>query len=559
MTGNNRGGDESLARILNSRELSRRQLLLGAAGTGLAMGAGELLLRGGPAGASTLARGISKLPGGTPKRGGTLNVGIITSGSEENLFPGTAAVNPDMSRCYNLYGYLFYPNGGTNLYPLEPGLALSAEPNAAADVWTIKLRDGVTWHDGKDFTSADVVYNFQNLWGNAASNYSSGFLDGLVDFKNVKALDKLTVQVPLLIPASQFPSILGFFNFGVLQEGATAKSVAHNPIGTGPFKFKSFTPGQQSVFTAFKDYWETGKPYVDELVINTTFTDNTALLNALLSGNLDLVVAPALDQARAQLSSKQVQVLEAPSATQPYMFGMRVDKGPFADNRVREAFKLLVNRQDIIDGAFAGFGSVAYDLMGAHDQYYATSLKREQDVDKAKSLFKAAGVSGETFNWPTANAFPGMVESLTIMAEQAQAAGVKVNIQTGSPGTYFTPADGAYTRYASQNVWQPSSSLTVNYRGALTLGAPYPDTHWGDQKPGGAAANELILKAIAATNESTAASLWHEVQLEQFNEGGFVVWGDLPYIDLAGNNIRGLTESGGLNFNMFRFCDGWID
>jgi peptide/nickel transport system substrate-binding protein len=560
MSGNNRGpGDESLAGILAHREVSRRQLLLGAAGTGLALGAGGLLTSGAAAGAASLSKGLTKLPGGTPKRGGTLRVGIITSGSEENLFPGTAAANPDMSRCYSLYDYLFYLPSGKDLYPLVPGLALSAEPNGAADVWTLKLRPGVTWHDGKSFTASDVVYNFQYLWGNAASNYSASFLDGLVDFKNVKALDSLTVQIPLVTPAAQFPSVLGFFNFGVLQEGATAKSVATNPVGTGPFVFQSFTPGQQSVFKANKNYWQSGKPYVDSLVIDTTFTDNTALLNALLSGNLDCVVAPALDQARAQLSSNQVQVLESECASQTYMFGMRVDKGPFVDNNVRDAFKLLVNRQDIIDGALAGFGEVGNDLMGPYTPYFASSLKREQDLDKAKYLFKKAGVLGHSFNWPTANAFPGMVESLTIMAEQAQAAGVKINIETGSPGTYFTPADGAYTRYASQNVWQPSSSLMVNYRGALTVGAPYPDTHWGMQKPGGPAANALIAKAIAATNPSTAEELWHEVQLEQFNDGGFVVWGDLNYIDLAANNVRGLSAGGGLNFNMFKFQDGWLE
>ena len=376
MTGSNREqGDEGLSRLVNHHELSRRQLLFGAAGAGLAIGAGDLLLRSGPAGASSLANGLTKLPGGTPKRGGTLRVGIITSGSEENLFPGTAAANPDMSRCYSLYDYLFYLPSGKDLYPLEPGLALVGRIERCGGCMDDQASPRRHVARRKGLHREDVVYNFQNLWGNAASNYSASFLDGLVDFKNVKALDSLTVQVPLVTPAAQFPSVLGFFNFGVLQEGATAKSVATNPVGTGPFVYKSFTPGQQSVFTANKNYWQTGKPYVDSLVIDTTFTDNTALLNALLSGNLDCVVAPALDQARTLLSSKQVQVLESECPSQTYMFGMRVDKGPFVNNDVREAFKLLVNRQDIIDGALAGFGGVGNDLMGPYTPYFASSLK----------------------------------------------------------------------------------------------------------------------------------------------------------------------------------------
>ena len=63
---------------------------------------------------------------------------------------------------------------------------------------------------------------------------------------------------------------------------------------------------------------------------------------------------------------------------------------------------------------------------------------------------------------------------------------------------------------------------------------------------------------MGATNSSSAENLWREVQLQQFNEGGYVIWGYYPYVDMAANNIRGLAESGGMNFNMFRFCDGWI-
>jgi peptide/nickel transport system substrate-binding protein len=554
------GSQLSRASQPDASQVSRRRLLLGAAGVGAAIGMGGLLSgcsSSGGAKSAAATKGLTALAGGTPVRGGTLTAGVITAGSAENLFPGTSAGNPDMSRVYNLYNFLFYPNSGSNLYPVEPGLALSAEPNKSATLWTIRLRDNVIWHDGKPFTAEDVVYNFRVLWGDSASNYSSGFLVGLVDFKNVRALDRLTVEVPLLAPSAEFPSILGLFNFGVLPVGATPKSVANNPIGTGPFKFKSFTPGQQSVFVANKDYWEEGKPYVDQLIVNSTFTDNTALVNAMMGGTIDLVIAPSLTQARAQINSAQVQVLQSASATQTYMFGMRVDAGPFADNRVREGFKYLVDRQAMINGALSGFGEVAYDLLGPYCEHYAKDLKREHDVDKAASLFKQAGVAGQTFKWPTANVFPGMVESATILADQAKAAGIKIEVDPGSPGTYFTPAGGAYTRMASQNVMQPSASLTANYRALLTVGAPYADTHWGLQKPSGAAANALIGKAIAATDTQAAQDLWLQVQQQQAAEGGYVVWGNLPYIDFAGKNVRGLKASGGLNFNMFRFCDGW--
>jgi peptide/nickel transport system substrate-binding protein len=502
------------------------------------------------------AAGLAALPGGTPKRGGTFTVGVISGGQEENLFPGTSVGTPDFVRDYNLYNLLFYL--GKNVTPLVPGLALSAEPNTDASVWTFKLRDGVTWHDGKPFTADDVVYNFQAVWSNASLNYSAGFLTGMVDFKNVRKLDSLTVQVPLISPAAQFPTIFAYFDFPVVQEGATAKTAAVNPVGTGPFKFSSFTPGSRSVFTANKDYWETGRPYVDQLVVDSSFTDTNSLFNALLQGTVNLFPSIPLVTAREQLSSRQVQILSSPFAAQSYMFAMRVDKGPFADNRVRTAFKLLVDRQAMIDGAWAGFGTVAYDLLAPGTQYYAGDLKREQDVDQARSLLKAAGVLGDTFTLPTCDFLPGMVESSTILAQQASAAGIKVVVNNESAATYFTPAGGFLVRPFGYEVDQPVGSLLAAYRSEYTIGCPYPDTHWGSQ-PGGAQAEQLISEAIAATDPGKAAELWRECQLQQFNEGGYLVWGNVPYVDAAAQNVRGLSAGAGFSYNNWRLCDGWLD
>lgn len=541
-------------------QLSRRQLL--GAGAGLAGGV-VLAACGGslksPAstksGGSGSTSALAQLPGGTPKRGGTFTVGVISGGQEENLFPGTSVGTPDFVRDYSLYNLLFYL--GKNITPLVPGLALSAESNADASVWTFKLRDGVTWHDGKPFTADDVVYNFQSVWSNPNLNFSSGFLAGMVDFKNVRKLDTHTVQVPLIMPAAQFPTIFAYFDFPVVQNGATVKSTARNPVGTGPFKYQSLTPGSRSVFTANKDYWETGKPYVDQLVVDSSFTDTNSLFNALLNGSVNLFPSLPLVTARNQLSAKQVQILASPFAAQSYMFAMRVDKGPFADNRVRTAFKLLVDRQAMIDGAWAGFGSPAYDLLAPGTEYYAADLKRDHDPDKARSLFKAAGVLGTTFTLPTCDFLPGMVESSTILAQQAAAAGVKVTVNTQSAATYFTPAGGFLARPFGYEVDQPVGSLLAAYRSEYTIGCPYPDTHWGSQT-GGAAAEKLIADAIAATDPAKAAELWRECQLQQFNEGGYLVWGNVPYVDAAANNVRGLSAGAGFSYNNWRLCDGWL-
>lgn len=498
--------------------------------------------------------GLSQLPGGTPVKGGTFTVGVISGGEQENLFPGTSVGTPDFVRNFNLYSLLFYL--GEKVNPLVPGLALSAEPNATATVWRFKLRDGVVWHDGKPFSADDVVYNFKTVWSNPSLNYASGLLAGLVDYIGVRKIDRLTVEVPLKSAAAQFPTLFAYFLFPLVQDGATPESTAKHPIGTGPFKFASFTPGKRSEFVANPDYWEEGKPHVDRLVVDSSFTDTTAIFNAMLNGDINLYPSLPLVTAREQLSSKKVQILQSPLAAQTYMFAMRVDKGQFADNRVREGFKYLVDRQAMINGAWSGFGEVAHDIMAPGTEYFASDLERRHDPDRARSLFKAAGVLGDTFVLPTTNFLPGMVESSTILAQQAKAAGIEVQVQTKSAATYFTPAGGFLSREFGYEVNQPYASLLAGYRSELTTGAPYPDTRWGDQS-NGKAAQRLLERAIASTG-SDSAGLWHQAQAQQFHEGGYLAWGNLPYVDAAANDVRGLTGGAGFSYDNWRLCDGWI-
>jgi peptide/nickel transport system substrate-binding protein len=541
-------GDLSVA-----RGMSRRGVLAGA------LGAGAAVVLSSCSGSSSSKPGsvTSQLEGGKPVSGGILRVGVNTGGSSENLFPGTAAVGPDFVRVAQLYMPLFWANSGDSLFPLEPGLALSAEPNADATVWTFRLRDGVVWHNGKPFTSEDVVYDLQNWMADPSTNYGAGLLAGLVDFKNITAADKLTVRVPLVRPFAQFPSLFTNFNLYITPAGMTPQQLAANPVGTGPFKFKSFTPGKQSVFVRNPDYYDSPKPYFEQAVCESSFSDSTAMVNALLSGRIDIASAPDYALAAQYKSNPKVVVLESTSAYAQPTFNMRVDQGPFADVRIRQAFKYLMNREQLIEGATAGFGTPAYDLLGPGTQFYATDLKREFDPDRAKSLFRQAGVSGETFVLPTTSVV-GLDKAANILAQQAKAAGIKLRVETKSPATYWSAADQVYTRPFAEDYIFPFASLAGVYMSHLVKDAPFRNTWWGHQGNGGDAASNLILQAMGTLDESKAADLWHQVQQQQFDEGGYLCWSNQPWLDIVSPKLRGLKQAGALNLNAGRYQDGWF-
>ena len=527
----------------------RRLMKLGANGAFLVGGAGLLAACGGSSGSTSSSTSAS---GGAPKRGGTFTVGMITGGGTETLYPGHLAVNVDVLRSFQLFDRLF--EMGPDIKTLVPGLALSAEPNQTASVWTLHLRSGVTWHDGKPFTADDVVYTIKT-WS-ASTSFAGAIVGGVIDYPKVRKVGPLTVEIPMVNATAQFPSLLTSQFLGMTQNGSKVSEFATHPVGTGPFKFVSFEPGKQSVFSANKNYFRAGRPYVETIVVNSSFSDETSRLNALLSGRTNVSPIMPFLLAKAQAKAGQVTVLKSAAAAQAYFITMNIRRAPFTDVRVRTAMRLLADRPALIEGALDGYGSPGNDLLGVGAKYFADSLKRSQDVEQAKSLLKAAGRDGLTVTLQTSNVQPGYVESATLFAQQAHAGGVHISVQTMSPATYFTPAGGFLTRAFAQDNNFSSPSLTLAYGEFLSAKAPYNDTQWAVGDP---AAQKLISEANAAIDPAKAAPAWMAVQNQQFNEGGVLNWGNAYYLDATANNVKGLITTPSGYLNNFNFQGGWLE
>ena len=365
--------------------------------------------------------------------------------------------------------------------------------------------------------------------------------------------------MPLNRPAAQFPTIFAYFDFPVVQDGATAKSPPRIRSGPVPFKYRVLHPRQPERLHRQHGLLGERQALRRQLVVDSSFTDPNAIFNALLAGKINLFPSLPLVTARQQVFGRPGADPRLPFAAQSYMFAMRVDKGQFADNRVRTAFKLLVDRQAMIDGALAGFGTVAYDLLAPGTQYYASDLKRTQDVEKARSLFKAAGVLGDTFVLPTTNFLPGMVESSTILAQQAAAAGVKVVVKTRERRDVLhsgrrLPLARLRAR-GRPALWVAAGGLPVRVHASWP---PTPTRTGATRSRAGKQAEQLISQAIAATDPTSAKSLWRKAQQQQFDEGGYLVWANLPYVDAAANNVRGLSAGAGFSYYNWRLCDGWL-
>jgi peptide/nickel transport system substrate-binding protein len=530
--------------VVFERPLSRRDLLRGAAAAGVGLSATSFLAACGGDDDDAATTGTQEGAEGEPKRGGRLRVGHVGGGKAENFNPALGSTFIDASRYLNVYDLLVRVEPDLSL---APGLALEWEPNADSTVWQFTLRPDVVWHDGKPFTAADVIYTMRS-WGDKKHTAHASSTNILLD--ELRAVDDLTLEIPLKGPNARLPDSFTQQNNVVIQDGVTDFT---QPVGTGPFMVESFTVGERSLATRNPNYWEEGKPYVDEWE-DISISDNAARLNALLAGEIDMMSQIEPTQAKVHLESGQIQVLRAPSPTAVQVFYMAVDIPPFDDPLVRQAFRLIPDRQGLIDRALLGFATVANDLPGKGLWNFAADLPpREQDIEQARSLLAQAGQENLEVTLHTSEIVPGFVEAATLFAEMAREAGVTVNVKKEDPNAYFDTSK-IYTKLDFGQSFWTYTSLNIWYEQALLSDAIWNETHWRDPE-----FDRLVREAQGATDEAAAVDLWQQVQQIQYDEGGYIVWANLELIDAVANHVQGVVPSAWFNLGGWNYRDVWLD
>src|SRR6185436_7865536 len=244
-----------------------------------------------------------------------------------------------------------------------------------------------------------------------------------IDPKLIKKMDNLTVRLKLKQADSTIGDQLGQYYNGIVPQGYSRKG---KQIGTGPYTLKSFTPGQQSVHERNPNYWREG-PYFDSVTV-IDFPDPNAQVNALRSGQIDAMTDIPFGQIEV---AKQAGLTVLESQGGGWLpLCMAIDLAPFDDPLVRQAFRLMADREQLLQQVLSGHGRVANDLYSPFDACFDTSLpQRQQDLEQAKSLLKQAGQEGLTVDLHTTDGAAGMVDSARVFVEQAKGAGVTINLK----------------------------------------------------------------------------------------------------------------------------------
>jgi peptide/nickel transport system substrate-binding protein len=502
--------------------LQRRQFLQGMAAGGAFAGMSGLLAACG-SGGSTPAAGTSS-SAVARRRGGNLKLGLTGGSGADTLDPHKGLTYLDTARAQSMYQPLLQL---TTAAQTEFVLAEEISPHGSTSEWVIRVRPGITFHDGKPLTADDVIFTLTRI---LTGKLTGATPLGPVDVKGLKKLDSRTVLVPMTSPYGSFVDQLAYWYYlYVVPVGFNPKQ----PNGTGPFKYQSFTPGQRSVFTRNPNYWRPGLPYVDTVTI-IDFSDSASLQNALLTGVI---------HGAGALEGPQIAVLRGNPAVRTVAshtgaitpFTMRVDQAPFNDVNVRQAMRLLVNRPQLINSALDGYAVPASDVFSPYDPEFDHALHREQDIPQAKALLKKAGQEHLTVQLVTSAVATGTVAMATVLQQQASAAGVTINLRTVDPTTFFGPNYLHWT--FSQDFYNYSPYLAQVAQSMLPT-APFNETHWSLPRY-----VSLYRQANATANPATRKAIEYEMQLIDFNEGGYIIPAFIDALDAYSTRITGYSAA----------------
>ncbi|WP_332651584.1 ABC transporter substrate-binding protein [Lysinibacillus sp. 54212] len=376
-----------------------------------------------------------------PKKGGSLTVAV--TGDPNVLNPLYTGDRVSLTIQQALFAPLFYTDGGE----VEPALAESLTPSEDNLTYTLKLKEGLTWHDGETLNADDIVFTMSSLLdeGQNSSIRGSFVYDGKP--VQVTKVDETTVEfkLPVIAPAfeSALQSLFPIPEHVFAGEADLQKSTKNSaPIGSGPFKFVEYKPSQYMKLERFDGYFA-GAAYLDNVVFQIVKDENAAGL-ALQNGEINLKAIQPTEVEQVK-STSNVELVTYPEYRLVYM-ALNHNIEALQNKKFRQALALTLDRNDMIQAAFGSdeYAEPAYSIFTKDVEYLAADLEQNaQDVKKAKQLLEESGIdpSKLKLNMYFASNNKALEGIALYTQQQFKEIGVDLVLDAGDSSTIFTAAE----------------------------------------------------------------------------------------------------------------------
>ncbi|MBV9322531.1 MAG: ABC transporter substrate-binding protein [Chloroflexi bacterium] len=367
------------------------------------------------------------------KPGGTLRTGLL---ADISSLDGHLLQGPDNNSTWLALDRL--TRYDDQLEP-QPMLAESWKVSPNQDKITFKLRQGVQWHTGREFTSDDVKWNFNRI---KDTTLAAGIWSNYANWFSVDTPDKYTAVLTSDKPRPSMFDMFEYFNMldPVTMQGPDARTML---VGTGPFKFVEWVQNDHITLTKNPNYWQSGRPYLDGVQV-TINSDPSAAVKQIEGGGLDFLVGPPLqDFTRLKSNSKYAAVVH-PFPGTFYLIQLNVTMPPFDNKMVRQAMNYALDRKRIADTVLQGTvmpkalpwppSSPAYDEAAANSYQF--------DLDKAQSMLTQAGVSTPlSLDMLPFPGIPELIDLATIYQSDLAKIGVNINMLKVDVATWLDQAN----------------------------------------------------------------------------------------------------------------------
>ncbi|WP_454831815.1 ABC transporter substrate-binding protein [Pseudoxanthomonas wuyuanensis] len=508
-------GPTDSGRVLDAlaRGASRREVLKLLAGVGLAL-----------AGASSIVTLAEAAVAARPRYGGRVRVATATSSIADTLDPAKLANQTDYARSRMLYSCLTRFDGG--LTP-QPALAERFETTDARH-WRFHLRRGVSFHDGKPLHADDVVFSLMRHKEPATVSKAKIFADQI---ESVRALSPTEVEVRLHEPNADLPVTLATFWFAIVPAGMRD---FNRGIGTGPFALKEFKRGLRSLMARNPNYWRDGRPYVDEVEMSG-LSDEGARVNALLSGDLDLVAAIDPRSVRRVEGNRDFRVFRQ-SSGQYSNLAMRQDMAPGRNRDFVRAMQLLFDRKRIAGSVALGNAIVANDHpIHPSNRFWFDGLpQRELDLDKARYHFQRSGLGSAPISVVASPVATYTVEMTLALQQTARKIGMNLDLRRMPPDGYWSNHWGkSAVGWGNVNPRPNADAVLTQF---FQSGASGNDAHWQDPK-----FDQLLLAARSEIDEAKRKALYADMQVMIHEQGGVAIPLFISSLDAHNAGLKGLS------------------
>ncbi|GHD20098.1 ABC transporter substrate-binding protein [Tianweitania populi] len=500
-----------LSRSVASGRLSRRDFLGRAAALGVS---------------ATFANGLlaSAAKAQAPQKGGALRMGLVGGESTNSLDPATilTQVPQNFSSTWGELLVVQSPTDGS----AQPVLAESWDSSPDAAEWSFKIRKGVTFHNGKEMKPEDVA---QTIRRHADANTKSAALGVLGDIKEVK-VDGDNVVFQLQRGNADLPLLLTDYHLIIQPNGGFDNPA--DGIGTGPYKVEVDEPGVRHMSTKYDGYWRDDVGHVDSVEV-IVMNDNTARMAALQSGQVHIINRVEPKTVALLARAPGVKIVSVPSKGH-YVFLMHCNTAPFDNADLRMALKLAIDREQMVQQILQGHASVGNDfpINKSYALFPEGIEQRAYDPEKAKFHYQKSGHSGPLVLQTSDVAFPGAVDASQLFQQQAQKAGIQIEVKREPGDGYWTEVWNKQPFCASY--WGGRATQDSMYSTAYVKGADWNDTRFFDE-----GFDKIILQARAELDDTKRAALYRDAATKVRDDGGLILPMFNDFIDAHREEVQG--------------------